>query len=67
MNVHGRGFFQNLAVIAVIFVILEGITENVSAECNNYWLDQYEDVLPSINSRPEFPDSIVDAFQVIDY
>ena len=39
----------------------------VSTECNNYWLDQYEDVLPTINNRPEFPDSITDAFEVFKY
>ena len=55
--------FRNLAYFIGSVVISARFAE-VSADCDNYWLDQYEDVLPTINNRPEFPDSITDAFEV---
>ena len=36
----------------------------LASYCENYWLDQYQDVLPSINDRPDFPAQLTDAFQV---
>ena len=60
------GYFRNLPFIIFIIVIMDRLTD-VSTECSNYWLDQYEDVLPTINNRPEFPDSITDAFEVHKY
>ena len=60
------GCFRNVSFIIFIIFIMERLTD-VSTECNNYWLDQYEDVLPTINNRPEFPDSITDAFEVFEY
>ena len=36
-----------------------------ASTCENYWLDQYQDVLPSINDRPDFPAQLTDAFQVM--
>ena len=56
-NFLNLAFFISSVLISVKFV-------EVSADCENYWLDQYEDVLPTINNRPEFPDSITDAFEV---
>ena len=35
-----------------------------ASKCENYWLDQYEDVLPSINDRPDFPAQLTEVFQV---
>ena len=34
------------------------------AKCDHFWLDRYEDVLPTINNRPEFPDPLTREFQV---
>ena len=56
-------YLRNIAFLMGGVLILENYTE-VLADCNNYWLDRYEDVLPSINNRPEFPESITDAFEV---
>ena len=36
----------------------------VDAKCDHFWLDRYEDVLPTINNRPEFPDPLTREFQV---
>ena len=38
--------------------------DQVLADCENFWLNQYLDVLPTINNRPEFPDALTDGFQV---
>ena len=39
----------------------------VDAKCDHFWLDRYEDVLPTINNRPEFPDPLTREFQVKHY
>ena len=48
----------------IVFLDTSGSSYQVLAECENYWLEQYEDVLPTINNRPDFPDSLTDGFQV---
>ena len=56
-------YLRNIAFLIGGVLIFECCME-VLADCNNYWLDRYEDVLPSVNNRPEFPESITDAFEV---
>ena len=48
----------------IVFFNTSWSSRLVLAECENYWLEQYVDVLPTINNRPEFPDALTDGFQV---
>jgi len=47
----------------IVFLHVSGSSNKVSADCESYWLSQYEDVLPSINSRPNFPAALEREFQ----
>ena len=58
-----NNFIKFLAYFIVLFHVSNPLN-GVSADCENYWLSQYEDVLPSINSRPNFPVALERAFQV---
>ena len=58
-------FHENIFACLLFFILYFGLHSPVFAStCENYWLDQYQDVLPSINDRPDFPAQLTDAFQV---
>ena len=58
-------FYIKTFIYFFVSFLCSGLHYQVSAStCENYWLDQYEDVLPSINDRPDFPAQLTDAFQV---
>ena len=58
-----RNFIHFLIGLIVLFESSRS-SDQVLAECENFWLNQYLDVLPTINNRPEFPDALTNAFQV---
>ena len=59
-------FYANFIVSLFCCILYAGLHSPVFAStCENYWLDQYQDVLPSINDRPDFPAQLTDAFQVM--
>ena len=58
-------FYANFIASIFSCILYAGLHSSVFASsCENYWLDQYQDVLPSINDRPDFPAQLTDAFQV---
>ena len=58
--------YTNIFACLFSCILYAGLNSPVFAStCENYWLDQYQDVLPSINDRPDFPAQLTDAFQVM--
>ena len=54
----------SLFVVCHILIFTTLCSNLVDAKCDHFWLDRYEDVLPTINNRPEFPDPLTREFQV---
>ena len=57
-------FLYKIFLYFTVYFFVPGTDHQVTAKCYNYWLDQYEDILPTINNRPDFPSQLTDAFQV---
>ena len=51
-------------VFLVAYFYVAVFSKPALADCDHWWLDQYKDVLPSINNRPEFPVKLSNAFEV---